>query len=113
MYENILPTTAKIDVNKMSSKEIYGNMVRCRKEHSKANEKYTTMFDITDEEWKIYYTMYGRLQIINKAKEMQYKILHDYVPTNKLLYKMTYIASPRCNFCNLYNQDTCHLFFTA
>lgn len=110
-YEQILSTSAKKDVNNMSSKEIYTNIVRCRKEQSKANKKYTVMFDITDEEWKIYYTMYDRLQIINKAKEMQYKILHDYVATNKLLYKMTYAASPRCNFCNLYHQDTCHLFF--
>ena len=69
------------------------------------------MFDITDEEWKLYYTMPMQLQVINKVKEMQYKINHDYVATNKLLYKMEYRSSPRCNFCNLYIQDTCHLFF--
>ena len=37
--------------------------------------------------------------------------MHDYVPTNKLLFKMKIIDSPRCNFCNLYVQDTYHLFF--
>ena len=41
---------------------------------------------------------------------MNFKILHNYVATNKLLYKMKIINSPRCNFCNLYEQTTQHLF---
>ena len=54
--------------------------------------------------------MCTKIKVSNKAKENQYKILHDYVATNKLLHKMNVLDSPRCNFCELYTQDTCHLF---
>ena len=51
------------------------------------------------------------LKISNKAKQMNYKILHNFVATNKLLYKIGKVDSPRCNFCQLYDQDTQHLFY--
>ena len=41
-----------------------------------------------------------KVGVSNKAKENQYKIMHDYIPTNKLLFKMKIKDSPRCNFCN-------------
>ena len=43
-------------------------------------------------------------------KEFQYKILNKYLPTNKLLYAMKKIDSPRCNFCFLYTQTISHMF---
>jgi len=98
-------------VSILPTKEIYLRLLRQKQETSKTRVKYTEMFDITDEEWQVYYTNPMQLQVINKAKEMQYKILHDYVASNKLLYKMGYISSPRCNFCNIYIQDTIHLFY--
>ena len=54
-----------------------------------------------------------KVGVSNKAKENQYKIMHDYIPTNKLLFKMKIKDSPRCNFCNLYIQDTYHLLFNC
>ena len=53
------------------------------------------------------------LDITNKAKENQFKILHDYIASNKLLYKIKVRDSPRCNFCDLFTQDTNHLFFNC
>ncbi len=105
------PNASTEDPSKMQRKEMYFHMVNKKQDKSKACIKYTQMFDITNEEWELYYTFTIQLQVINKVKEMQYKILHDYVATNKLLYKMEFRSSPRCNFCNLYIQDTCHLFF--
>ena len=78
---------------------------------SKAYEKYSEKYEIGDEEWKRHYTAFRKLDVPNKAKDLQYKILQNYVATNKLLYKMNIKPNPRCNFCNLYTQDTAHLFF--
>ena len=47
----------------------------------------------------------------NKVFETQYKILHNYVPTNHLLFQMGKIPSDSCNFCFLYSQNIFHLFF--
>ena len=55
--------------------------------------------------------VFRRLDVPNTAKELQYKILQNYVATNKLLYKMKIKPNPRCIFCNLYTQDTAHLLF--
>lgn len=98
------------DITNTTIKNIYNQMIIKKKDISKANLKYSAIFNITDEQWKAYYKMYQKINVLNKAKEVQYKIVHDYVATNKLLYKMNKIDSPRCNFCELYTQDTCHLF---
>ena len=55
---------------------------------SKAYEKYSEIYEIGDEEWKRHYTAFRRLDVPNTAKELQYKILQNYVASNKVLYKM-------------------------
>lgn len=100
----------KYDINTVNCKQVYEDLVIKKLDVSKANVKYSAMFDITEEQWQAYYVLCKKIKVSNKAKEIQYKILHDYVATNKLLYKINVRDSPRCNFCELYSQDTCHLF---
>ena len=104
------PSSNKYDIIKTPYKQIYNDLVINKKGTSKANVKYSVMFDISDEQWQTYYKLYIKTKVSNKAKENQYKILHDYVATQKLLYKINVLDSPRCNFCELYIQDTCHLY---
>ena len=73
--------------------------------------KLSEQFEITENEWNQYFLLPHKSGVTNRVKELQYKILHSYVATNKLLYKMNIKASPRCNFCFLYNQDIEHLIF--
>ncbi len=44
---------------------------------------------------------------------MQFKILHRYLATNKLLFDMHMkkVACPNCTFCNLNDETITHLFF--
>lgn len=44
-------------------------------------------------------------------KELQFKILHRYLPTNSLLFKMKKIESQKCTFCNIYNESILHIFY--
>ena len=50
------------------------------------------------------------LPISNKAKEMHDKIVHCYVATDQLLYKMNIMNSDVCNFCKHCEQTVFHLF---
>ena len=95
------------------NKVIYKSLTLKKMSRSKAFKNYTEQYNINNEKWKLIYRLPHELNISNKAKEMQYKILHNYVPTNQLLFKMNIIQSPRCNFCNLYDQTTPHLFFNC
>ena len=47
----------------------------------------------------------------NILKEFQFKILHRYLPTNSLLFKMEKVNSRKCPFCNLYTETISHLFY--
>ncbi len=46
-------------------------------------------------------------------KEFQYKILHKYLPTNDLLYKIKKVDSRKCTFCSLYNDTIITYFMNA
>ena len=47
--------------------------------------KYSEQFKLDLEQWKKIYMLPFNLKISTKAKEMNYKILHNFVATNKLL----------------------------
>ena len=64
--------------------------------------KYNTIHgDINISDWTVIY-MLPRLCIVsNVARDFQYKILHRFLPTQSLLFKMHKIDSPVCLYCNL------------
>ena len=47
----------------------------------------------------------------NKMKEFQYKILHRFLATNSLLFRMNKIESDKCTFCGIYKENISHLFY--
>ena len=99
------------DLTNVNLKLLYEELVRKKLDVSKANVDYSNEYNINDEKWKLIYKLPHTIKISNKIKELQYKILHGYVATNKLLYKIKQIGSPRCDFCFLYTQTIKHLFF--
>ena len=49
----------------------------------------------------------------NKTKDLQYKIIMRFVPTNKLLYNMKKVNSQTCSFCHVETETIEHLFFNC
>ena len=86
-------------------------MVLKKLEFSKAHIDYSEKYNIDSLEWEYYYQFAHQQKQKNKIIEFQYKILNKYLPTNKLLFAMKKVDSPRCNFCFLYTQTISHLFF--
>ena len=78
---------------------------------SKANIRHSNKLNINDDEWKYIYTLSRNLVKDNKIIIMQYQILHNYMLTNKTLFKMKMINSGTCNLCNMYEQNLYHLLF--
>ena len=66
---------------------------------------------ISDEEWKAIFLIPTLSPVENKIKDLQYKIIMRFVPTNYLLYKMKKVSSQTCTFCNLEPETIEHLFF--
>ena len=46
-----------------------------------------------------------------KARRFQYKVLHNTLCVNKMLFKFGKIISPRCSFCKLHEETIMHLFY--
>ena len=69
------------------------------------------MYNFDTGKWKQIYSLPHILKVDNKIEELQYKILHRYVATNKLLYKIGKRDSPRCNQCFLYPETIPHMFY--
>ena len=41
----------------------------------------------------------------------QYKVLHNILCANKMLFKFGMVTSPRCSFCKLHDETIMHLFY--
>ena len=41
----------------------------------------------------------------------QYKVLHNTLYVNKMLFKFGKVISPRCSFCKLHKETNIHLFY--
>ena len=41
----------------------------------------------------------------------QYKVLHNTLYVNKMLFKFAKVISPRCSFCKLHEETIIHLFY--
>ena len=66
---------------------------------------------IAEEDWSQIFMLPRTLPVDNKMRELQYKIIMRYIPTNYLLHKMRIVNSQLCTFCNLYPETIDHLFF--
>ena len=67
---------------------------------------------ISDEEWKAIFLIPTLSPVENKIKDLHYKIIMRFVPTNYLLYKMKKVSSQTCTVCNLEPKTIEHLFFS-
>ena len=104
-YQSMIHSIPHMQKQKNKSKELVYRKI----DRSKAHEKNSESFE--NKNGKKHQPSFHRLDVTNAAKELQYKILQNYIATNKLLYKMKIKPNPRCNFCNLNTQDIAHLFF--
>ena len=107
----VLPTADIIDIQCSNSKEIYSKIIKLRREKPTTLEYLKVQFSLSDKEVENMYLL-PRVCTTNMAlKEFQYKILHRYLATNELLYKMKRIESKRCTFCSMYAESIVHIFY--
>ena len=78
---------------------------------NKTRNKYSLMHNIPEEAWNNIYTIFRSCTKDNKIKELQYKILHRYIPTNKLLFQMGKVPTNKCTFCEMHIETIEHVFF--
>ncbi len=65
--------------------------------------------NISDITWKTTWSNPCKCCILNKVKEVHFKILHKMYPCKVALSKFMDIDST-CSFCNTHEEDLCHFF---
>ena len=105
-----LPTLDIIDLHKHSSNEMYRKLIRLKGEYPKSIQYYLKQFP--NIEIENFETVFLIPRVCTKemiVKEFQYKLLHRYLPTNVLLYKMKKVNSSKCSFCHMYSETIKHV----
>ncbi len=88
---------------------VYWNFIEQEKCSIKQQNKWNETCQKQD--WKVCYSMSYKVTVDTKLRELQYKILNRFVPTNRWLYKRKLIDTEQCSFCNNHTEDIEHLFW--
>ena len=85
-------------------------MLQC--ETPKSFGKYATLYSDFSESCYSNVCLMPRICTKNNSlKDLQYQIIHRYLPTNRLLYKMGKIESMRCTLCRMHTETISHIFY--
>ena len=77
----------------------------------KAKNKYAIQFNNIDTlTWEKIFSLPIAVNCNNKLKDLQFKILHRIFPSYQFLYKVKKVESPKCVFCEIYDESLEHLF---
>ena len=100
-------------VLKVKSKYLYNALIKTKIAYSVAKDKFRDILKLEENDnlWKFVYLIPHGCVNNNNVKELQYKILHRYFPTNVLLSKIYANISNDCTFCSLEKETLEHLFF--
>ena len=107
---HIIRKTQLFNLNKLTSKELYSILVDANTVKPTAQDYFQNLFKSSDFKWKKIYLLIRNTTLDTKARMFQYKILHNTLYVNKILFKFGKEISPRCSFCKLHEVTIMHLF---
>ena len=105
--KNVLEITEK-DVKKLFIEQRYEKL---DVSDFKSQNKYEKLFDIDTISWPNIYKLPFDILCENKVIDLQYRIVHRYIGTQHLLFKIGKSNSPNCESCMMYPETIEHLFF--
>ena len=82
-------------------------------EEPTAQTYFEKKFQNPELEWKTIYTLPRRVTINTNLRIFQYKLLHNVLYLNKMLYKFGKKLSPLCSFCMEEPESPIHLFHST
>ena len=100
-------------LNKLTSKQLYLILVEANTVKPTAQDYFENLFETSQFKRKNIYFLIRNTTLDTKARMFQYKVLHNILYANKMLFKFGKVTSPRCSFCKFHNETVMHLFMTA
>ena len=100
-------------LNKLTSKQLYLILVEANTVKPTAQDYFENLFETSQFKRKNIYFLIRNTTLDTKARMFQFKVLHNVLYANKMLFKFGKVTSPRCSFCKLHDETIMHLFMTA
>ena len=75
-----------------------------------AKQKLENNIEFREVDWKSLCQAVYRVTNDTYTRQFQYKIIHNYLPTNSLLFNYKLTDSNRCTFCFIHKETIKHLF---
>ena len=101
-----------VNIEDCKSRELYVALVKNKNKIPTAQAKYLNLLqNLTDNEIRSIYLNPRKCTTDNNIKDFQFKILHRFLPTNALLYKMKKIPTNKCTFCEIHEESIVHLMY--
>ena len=97
-------------LEKLNSRELYNMQLILKVEQTTAQTYFEKKCQNPELEWKDIYTLPRRVTINTNLRIFQYKLLHNILYLNKMLYKFGKKVSPLCSFCMEKPESAIHLF---
>ena len=106
----------KIDMlQKMSSKQLYENVLSKTTERPTSETKLSEIFeiDVSHDDWERIYRLPYSPTIETKLRSFQFKVNHNIYYTNEKLHRVAIRESPNCSFCDQHTETLEHLFIAC
>ena len=97
--------------NKLTRKELHLILVDANPVKPTGQDYFENFFESSDFNWKKMHFLIRNTTLDTKARMFQYKVLHNTLYVNKMLFKFGKLISPRSSFCKLDDETIMHLFY--
>ena len=107
---HLIKNTTVIVLNKLTPREIYSVLLLSSGNTPTSQKYFGKVFPDENFDWKDIYIL-PRVATINSfQRNFQYKILHNILYLNKMLFTFSKIKILLCSFCHSYDETIKHIF---
>ena len=98
-------------LNKFTSKELYLILAEANTVKPTAQDFFENLFETSQFNWKKIYFLIRNTTLDTKVRMFHYKVSHNILYANKMLFKFGEVTFPRCSFCKLHDETIMYLFY--
>ena len=109
-YKAIIKNTRVIVLDKLTAREIYSVLLLTSGNTPTSQKYFGKVFPNENFDWKKIYILPRVVTINSFQRNFQYKILHNILYLNKMIFTFGKIKTPLCSFCHSYDETIKHIF---
>ena len=106
----LIKNTRVIVLDKITVREIYSVLLLSSGNTPTSQKYFGKVFPNENFDWKKIYILPRVVTINSFQRNFQYKILHNILYLNKMLFTFGKIKTPLCSFCHSYDETIKHIF---